>query len=176
MTKTNTNIITPISKNEIMKLRAGDEVQLSGVIYTARDSAHKRILENDIELDLDGAVIYHCGPLMEKNDWWRVVAAGPTTSTRLSKFIPKLLQKHKIRAMIGKGGLGKQAIRAMEKYGCCYLAYTGGCAALASDQITEVMDVKWLDLGMPEAIWKLKIKNLPTTVAIDTQGNNLYKK
>ncbi|OUJ19312.1 Tartrate dehydratase beta subunit/Fumarate hydratase class I C-terminal domain FumA [Methanonatronarchaeum thermophilum] len=168
-------LTTPLKTKDVKNLQVGDQVELSGKIYTARDSAHKRILNNQLDFDLDGAVIYHCGPLMKKNDGWSVVAAGPTTSTRLSKFIPKLLKKHNVRAMIGKGGLNNQAIESLKEHNSVYLAFPGGCAALAADYIEEVIDVKWLDLGMPEAVWKLKIKDFPTTVAIDTKGNKLYK-
>ncbi|ADI74511.1 hydro-lyase, Fe-S type, tartrate/fumarate subfamily, beta subunit [Methanohalobium evestigatum Z-7303] len=172
-------LYTPIDKQDIMKLNTGDIVYLTGTVLTARDEAHKRILEiaekgKNLPFELNGSVVYHCGPLMKKdNGGWDVVAAGPTTSSRMSGMTPELLEKFNVRALVGKGGM--QNVSDSMKNRCVYLAYTGGCAALAVESIKKVSNVYWLDLGMPEAVWELEIKNFgPLIVGIDAKGNDLY--
>ncbi len=172
---------TPLSETDIPEINAGDVVYISGTIYTARDEAHLRILEYDEEnktlpFELEGAVIYHCGPVMEKAaDGWKAVAAGPTTSDRMTKMTPQVLKNHRIRVLIGKGGMEGLA-ETMEDQKCVYLSYTGGCAALAADMIQEVSGVNWEDLGMPEAVWELRVENFgPLVAGIDTKGNDLFK-
>lgn len=180
---------TPLSAEDIEKLEAGDIVYISGEILTARDEAHARILEfaengEELPFSLEGAVVYHCGPLMqqtgeeyeeseEEKSGWKVVSAGPTTSGRMSKMTPLLLKAHKVRAVIGKGGM-KNVSEAM-KDKCIYLAYTGGCAALAAELIKEVKTVHWLDLGMPEAVWVLRVEKFgPLIVGIDSKGRDIF--
>lgn len=176
---------TPLSPEDVEKLDAGDIVYISGEILTARDEAHARILEFaengvDLPFSLEGAVIYHCGPLMqqtgngkEEKTGWKVVSAGPTTSGRMSKMTPPLLEAHNVRAVIGKGGM-KNVSEAM-KDKCVYLAYTGGCAALAAELIKEVKTVHWLDLGMPEAVWVLGVEEFgPLIVGIDSKGRDIF--
>nr|WP_321497654.1 FumA C-terminus/TtdB family hydratase beta subunit [uncultured Methanolobus sp.] len=170
---------TPLKKEDINKLKAGDIVYLSGTVYTARDEAHARILEmseekKELPFDLEGAVIYHCGPLMKgKDDGWEVVAAGPTTSARMSKMTPELLEIHEVRAFVGKGGMDN--VKEAMKGRSVYLAFTGGCAALAAMSIKKVTTVHWLDLGMPEAVWELKVENFgPLVVGIDSHKNDLF--
>ncbi len=172
---------TPLKKEDIKKLIAGDVVYLSGTVYTARDEAHAHILELDdrdekLPFDLEGAAIYHCGPLMVKEEEkWKAVAAGPTTSARMSGMTPKLLEKHAVCALIGKGGM--QGIVEALKDKCVYLAYTGGCAALAAGSIKKVRSVHWPQLGMPEAVWELEVERFgPLVVGIDTHGNDLFEK
>lgn len=172
---------TPLKKEDILKLDIGDVVYLTGTILTARDEAHARILEmtekgEQLPFDLEGSVIYHCGPLMQqKDEKWEVVAAGPTTSARMSKMTPQLLEKHNVLALIGKGGM-KNVTEALEG-SCVYLAFTGGCAALAAENIKDVPTVHWPDLGMPEAVWELHVENFgPLIVGIDAKGNDLFSK
>ncbi|MEZ5335043.1 MAG: FumA C-terminus/TtdB family hydratase beta subunit [Methanolobus sp.] len=173
------NLTTPLKKEDVTKLNAGDIVYISGKIYTARDEAHARILEmadegKELPFKLEGAVIYHCGPLMkEKEDGWEVVAAGPTTSARMSKMTPELLNIHEVRAFVGKGGMDNVAGSMKDK--AVYLAFTGGCAALAALSIEKVSTVHWLDLGMPEAVWELEVKEFgPLVVGIDSKDNDLF--
>lgn len=170
---------TPLKIEDVEKLNAGDIVYITGVVLTARDEAHARILEmaeqgEDLPFDLEGAAIYHCGPLMKKSDdQWEAVAAGPTTSGRMSRMTPSLLEKYDVRALIGKGGM--QNVAESLKGRCVYLASTGGCAALAVQTIGKVLDVHWLDLGMPEAVWELEVKEFgPLIVGIDSKGNDLF--
>ena len=180
---------TPLDEEDVKKLEAGDIVYISGEVLTARDEAHARILEfaekgEELPFSLEGAVVYHCGPLMqqagegkeesdEEKSGWKVVSAGPTTSGRMSKMTPLLLKAHNVRAVIGKGGM-KNVSKAM-KDKCVYLAYTGGCAALAAELIKEVKTVHWLDLGMPEAVWVLKVEEFgPLIVGIDSKGRDIF--
>ena len=172
------HLTTPLRKSDIDQLNAGDIVYLTGTVFTARDEAHARILEMEekgesLPFNLNGAVIYHCGPLMQQiEDKWKTVAAGPTTSGRMSKMTPPLLEKFDVRALIGKGGM--QNISESLKDKCVYLTYTGGCAALAAESITNVSNVHWLDLGMPEAVWELDaIEFGPLIVGIDSKGCDL---
>ncbi|WP_129599087.1 FumA C-terminus/TtdB family hydratase beta subunit [Methanohalophilus profundi] len=169
---------TPLSIEDIESLRIGDVVYISGNVFTGRDEAHTRILETPLDnmpVDLEGAAIYHCGPLMQEKQSgiWVPVAAGPTTSARMSAMTPQLLEKHNVRMLIGKGGMDNVADSMKGK--CVYLAYTGGCAALAVNSITKVCDVHWLDLGMPEAVWVLEMDEFgPLIVGIDTEGEDLF--
>ncbi|MCG7849035.1 MAG: FumA C-terminus/TtdB family hydratase beta subunit [ANME-2 cluster archaeon] len=173
------HLTTPLNLNEIMELTAGDIVYLSGTVYTARDEAHLRILEwtdegKPLPFDLEGSVVYHCGPLMqEESDGWRAVAAGPTTSARMTDMTPGLLDNYTVRAIIGKGGM--KGIAPVLKDRCVYLAYTGGCAALAVDMIKDVKGVHWLDLGMPEAVWVLEVQDFgPLIVGVDALETDLF--
>ncbi|MCQ1534957.1 fumarate hydratase [Methanosarcina sp. KYL-1] len=176
---------TPLSGEDVKKLEAGDIVYISGEILTARDEAHARILEfaengEELPFSLEGAVIYHCGPLMQQTGEgkegkpeWKVVSAGPTTSGRMSKMTPPLLEAHNVRAIIGKGGMKNVSEALKDK--CVYLAYTGGCAALAAELIKEVKTVHWLDLGMPEAVWVLRVEEFgPLIVGIDSKGRDIF--
>jgi fumarate hydratase subunit beta len=171
---------TPLKREDMEKLNAGDVIYISGEVLTARDEAHARILEMNekgetLPFSLEGTVIYHCGPLMQQTgSGWKVISAGPTTSGRMSKMTPSLLKAYEIRAIIGKGGM-KGIVSAFEN-GSVYLAYTGGCAALAAQSIKEVKDVYWLDLGMPEAVWKLRVEEFgPLIVGIDTKGKDIFE-
>jgi len=174
-------LTTPVSDADVVAIRAGDIIYLSGIIYTARDEAHLRMLEYDHEkkqlpFDLKGAVVFHCGPVMEKaRDGWRAVAAGPTTSDRMTKMTPDVLKNHDIKMLIGKGGMENLA-NVMKEQNCVYLSYTGGCAALAVDMIKNVRTVYWEDLGMPEAVWELEVEKFgPLIAGIDAHGNDLFK-
>ncbi|WP_461866299.1 FumA C-terminus/TtdB family hydratase beta subunit [Thermococcus sp.] len=163
-------LTTPLSQKDILKLRAGDVVYLSGVIYTARDMAHRRIIELGPPVDLEGAVIYHCGPVVrETGNSYEIVSAGPTTSARMNSYLEEILSLG-IRGIIGKGGMNPEPFKGR----AVYFAFTGGAGALAAKSIKRVIDVFWLDLGVPEAIWVLEVEDFPLLVAIDPHGNSLY--
>jgi len=173
---------TPISEEDVRKLKMNDVLYITGTMVTARDSAHKRALElfkegKDMPINLQGLAVFHCGPIVRKeDDKWMVIAAGPTTSTRMDLFEDEFIKAFKIRVVIGKGGMGRRTAEGMKKYGAIYGAFTGGAAVLAANAIKNVKSVKWLDLGMPEALWILEVENFgPLTVAIDTYGNNLFE-
>jgi fumarate hydratase subunit beta len=173
---------TPISEEEIRKLRVNDVLYVSGIMFTARDQAHKRTLEyfkqgKPLPLSLEGLAVFHCGPIVKKKeDMWTIVAAGPTTSTRMEIFEDEFIKNFKVRVIIGKGGMGKRTTEAMAKYGAVYGAFTGGAAILAAKAIKNVRSVEWLDLGMPEAMWILEVEQFgPLAIAIDSHGNNLFE-
>ena len=176
------NLRTPLSKEDILKLRTGDIVYLSGEIVTARDKAHQKALKDgEFPADIENGALFHAGPIAKKgsiarkdgNDW-KIVAIGPTTSSRMNSLEADFIKKFKISAIIGKGGMNSPVIEAM-KGNCVYLSMTGGCAALAAKSIKAVKDVHWPELGIPEAVWVLEVENLgPLTVAIDSEGNTIY--
>lgn len=173
---------TPISEEDIRKLRVNDTIYITGTIITARDAAHRRALElykegKKLPLNLQGLAVFHCGPIVKKEgDKWIVVAAGPTTSTRMDLFEDEFIKDFKVRVVIGKGGMGKKTTDAMKQYGAVYGAFTGGAAVLAAKAIKNVKSVEWYDLGMPEAMWILEAEDFgPLTVAIDAHGNNLFE-
>jgi fumarate hydratase subunit beta len=172
---------TPISESDSRALKAGETIYLDGVVYTGRDEVHIHALEHlekgqKIPVDFKGAALFHCGPIMKKvDDKWEVVAAGPTTSSRMNSLEPQFIEKFRPGAIIGKGGMSQPTIDAMKKFGCVYLAITGGAAVLAAKGIKSVSGVEWFELGMPEAIWIMNADNFgPLTVAIDAHGNSLF--
>jgi fumarate hydratase subunit beta len=172
---------TPISEEEIRKLKVNDTIYITGTIVTARDQAHRRALEyfkqgKPLPINLEGLAVFHCGPVVSKEgEKWVAVAAGPTTSTRMDIFEDEFIKNFKVRVVIGKGGMGKRTTDAMAKYGAVYGAFTGGAAILAAKAIKNVKGVEWLDLGTPEALWIFEVEDFgPLTVAIDSHGNNLF--
>ena len=171
---------TPLSEDDITKLKTGDIIYLSGTIYTARDRAHQRILEEGSPVELQGAVIFHAGPIIKSSGEneklnYEMVAVGPTTSTRMNPYQPDVL-KLGVKAVIGKGGMDENTASALEENNAVYLAAVGGCAALYVKSILKVNSVNWIDLGVPEAIWELEVKDFgPLVVAMDSNGNNLYE-
>lgn len=165
----------PIRDENLKELKAGDVVYLTGNILTARDQAHKRIIERGAPLDIRGAAIFHAGPIIKQNeDCYEMVAIGPTTSMRMNPYQSDVLDMGP-KIVIGKGGMDDTVRDALIRNDALYLVATGGCAALYVDAVKEIEDVNWLDLGMPEAIWNLKVKDFgPLIVAMDSEGNSLY--
>ncbi|WP_297418866.1 FumA C-terminus/TtdB family hydratase beta subunit [Thermococcus sp.] len=166
---------TPLSGEGVIKLKAGDIVHLSGTIYTARDSAHGKILSlspEELPFNPRGTVIYHCGPVVRKTPrGWEVVSAGPTTSARMNRYLGEILPLG-IRGIIGKGGMDSEPFKGR----AVYFAFTGGAGSLAAESIKRVRAVHWLDeLGIPEAIWVLEVEDFPLVVAIDAHGSSLYR-
>jgi fumarate hydratase subunit beta len=159
---------TPLGK-EVLALSAGDHVELSGIVFTARDEAHLRMMNNGIPFDPKGAAVYHCGPVIGDG---RVIAAGPTTSARMNN-ISKFLIDAGVRALIGKGGMGSAVIQQLKGKGV-YLAFTGGAAALAASHMT-LKGVYFEDLGMAEAVWIIELDHLPLTVGIDAKGGDIFE-
>lgn len=170
-------ISAPARVQELRKLKAGDSVLLSGTVYTARDAAHKRICEcldrgEKPPFDLNGSAVYYVGPTPE-HDGCCIGSAGPTTSGRMDDYSPRLLDAG-LKIMIGKGNRSKDVVRSMVQNGAVYLAAIGGAGALMAASIEEAELVCWEDLGC-EAVRRLKVKDMPLTVAIDSEGNDLYK-
>jgi len=169
-------LVTPLSTDMISTLRAGDSVVVSGQLYTARDAAHRRLLDliasgKEIPIPIEGQVIYYVGPSPAPPG--RVIgAAGPTTSYRMDPYTPKLLELG-LKAMIGKGKRSKEVIDAMVRYKAVYLAAIGGAGALMAQAVKEAQVVAYEDLG-PEAIRRLIVHKLPAVVVNDVFGNDLY--
>jgi len=172
----------PASEEDVRKLRAGDIVYVSGLLFTARDEAHLRALEwnhegKELPVKFTDGALYHCGPIMKKEgEGWKIVAAGPTTSSRMNSLEPQFLERIGARLIIGKGGMNKGVGEAMKKFGAAYLAFTGGAAVLAARCVREVRGVHWLDLGMPEAVWVLDMEEFgPLIVGMDASGGSLFE-
>ncbi len=166
----------PIKDEDLSELKAGDVVYLTGNIYTARDQAHKRILEEGAPVDIEGAVLFHAGPIVTKDDDgnYKMVAVGPTTSMRMNPYQSDVLDLG-AKIVIGKGGMDDSVREALVRNEALYVVATGGCAALYVDAVEEIESVDWLDLGMPEAMWNLKVDSFgPLIVAMDSHGNSLY--
>jgi len=173
---------TPISEEDVRKLKVNDVVYVTGTMVTARDQAHRRALEmvkdgKQIPVDLKGLAVFHCGPIVKKEgDKWIAVAAGPTTSTRMDIFEDEFIKAFGVRVIIGKGGMGRRTTEAMKKYGAVYGAFTGGAAVLAAKTIKNVRSVEWYDLGVPEAMWVFEVEDFgPLAISIDSHGNNLFE-
>lgn len=168
-------INVPIIDESIADLKIGDVISLTGNILTARDQAHKRILEKGAPRDIEGAAIFHAGPIIKKEDEkYKMVAIGPTTSMRMNPYQSDVIAMG-AKIVIGKGGMDDSVREALVENESVYVVATGGCAALYVDAVEEIESVDWLDLGMPEAIWNLKVKDFgPLIVAMDSEGNSLY--
>ena len=171
-------ITTPLTQEKLKDLRSGDEVLLSGVIYTSRDAGHKRLVEahkkgEKLPVDLKDATIYFVGPTPAKPGQ-ALGSCGPTTSYRMDAYSPYLIKECGLTGMIGKGKRGPEVIEAMKKYGAVYFGAIGGCGALLSKCIKKAEVIAYDDLGA-EAIRKLEVMDFPVIVVIDSEGNNLYE-
>lgn len=170
---------TPLTEADVRKLKLEDTVFIDGHVYGIRDATQIRIFDEGVAppTDLTGAVCIHTAPNVKKlpNGKYEKVCIGTTTSTRMNRFYPPLIQQYGVRAMIGKGGFLQDTVDAMQRLGGVYLAIVGGAAAIETMQIEEIEEVWWEDL-MPECLWKFRVKNFgPLIVAIDANGNSLYK-
>lgn len=155
---------------DFTKLKLGDKILLNGMIFTVRDKAHLFLLENDFEM-IRGSIIYHCGPIIKDR---KVIAAGPTTSSRLNQYTPGLVDKYDIKAIIGKGGMDKSVLDSIKGKAVYFSAVGGAALVYAKNMI--VQNVYKPEFGMPEAIWELVVKDLPLIVTMDAHGNSLYEK
>jgi len=176
------SLTTPLRREDVADLLVGDIVHLNGMIFTARDMAHIRIMEylrdgKQLVEDFDGAAVFHAGPAVRKVEGeWEVIVIGPTTSMRLEPYSEMLLGKLGVKAMIGKGGMGEGTREALRKHCGVYLLSPPGCAVVQSKAVSRVLRVNWLDLGIPEAVWVLEVKDFgPLIVAMDHQGSSLFK-
>lgn len=160
-------ITTPLKKEQIRKLKVGDELRLTGTIYTARDRAHQRGLPGFLK----SQIIYYCGPT--KTPKGKIIGScGPTTSARMDEFTPAALRRG-IKGMIGKGARSQEVIKNIKKYQAVYFLAFAGCGALISKYIKKASAVAYRDLG-PEAIYKLEVKDFPLIVGIDAKGRSIY--
>jgi fumarate hydratase, class I len=167
----------PITEEKIRSLNVGDVVRIDGRMYTGRDAIHKHLSDNESPVDLDGQVIYHCGPVMMKDEegQWHVKAAGPTTSIREEPYQGDIMKKFGIRAVIGKGGMGPKTLEALGEHGGVYLNAIGGAAQYYADCIKSVEGVDFMEFGIPEAMWHLEVEGFTAVVTMDSHGNSLHQ-
>ena len=169
----------PISEEQIRSLKVGDVVLITGECYTGRDAVHAHLMNNPLPagVDLKGAVLYHCGPVMlQDGDKWMVKAAGPTTSSREEPYQATIIKNFGVRAVIGKGGMGPKTLAALQEHGAVYLNGIGGAAQYYARSIDKVLGVSFLDFGIPEAMWKLHVHDFIAIVTMDAHGNSLHAK
>ena len=172
-------LTTPLDEKTVRSLKAGDQILLSGVIWTGRDQAHKRLVAlldegKNLPVDLQDQAIYFVGPCPARPGE-PIGSAGPTTSGRMDAYSPRLIKDCKLRGMIGKGGRSDAVVDAMKQYGAVYFAAAGGAGALIAQSIKKAEVIAFPNLG-PEAIHRLEVEDLPLVVAIDSDGNDLYKR
>lgn len=172
---------TPISEADIRKLKVGDTVSLSGIVVTARDAAHKLMVEESpdfIREALKGSVIYHCGPVVRKDAQgnWTFVSAGPTTSAREEPYQSTVIGEYGVRGVIGKGGMGAKTAEGLKKYGAVYFHAVGGAGTLIANSVKKVLTVHKLEeFGTPEAFWVIEVQDFPLVVTMDAHGNSLHQ-
>ena len=175
-------ISTPIQNEDLEKLEIGDIVYLDGYLITARDDVHQRLIKQHKELpvDLAGMAIFHAGPIMQELEGqkgkYKVISIGPTTSMRMEKYEKDFISQTGVKVIIGKGGMGESTAEGCQKHKAIHTVFPGGCAVLAANCVEYVERVEWLDLGMPEAMWVMRVKEFgPLIVSIDTKGQNLFE-
>ncbi len=175
-------LTTPIASKDLESLVVGDIIYLNGYLITARDDVHQRLIKQNRELpvDLKGLAIFHAGPIMQEiagqPGKYRVVSIGPTTSMRMEKYEKEFIAATGVKLIVGKGGMGPATVEGCRQHQAVHAVFPGGCAVLAATTVDEVERVEWLDLGMPEAMWVMRVKEFgPLIVSIDTQGNNLFE-
>ena len=165
----------PLTEEQMRSLRVGDIVILNGEMYTGRDAVHAYLMKNPPPVDLNGAALYHCGPVMLKHgDRWTVKAAGPTTSIREEPYQADVIKRYGVRAVIGKGGMGPKTLAALREAGAVYLNGIGGAAQFYARTIQEVLGVNLIEFGIPEAMWHLKVNGFAAIVTMDSHGNSLH--
>ena len=174
MTELKLNV--PMDNSKMVKVRAGDILYVTGDIAIARDQAHKKLLDTFLP-DLTGLPIFHCGPIAKRiGEEWKIVAGGPTTSTRMDWLTPPILERYRTKIIIGKGGLGEVGKKGLANFGAVYAEFTGGASALAVSKIVRVKKRLLEDLGPTELVWIWEVKDFgPLLVTQDHQGNDLKK-
>jgi len=167
----------PITDEQVRSLKVGDVVLVSGRMFTGRDQVHHHLMHHEPPVDLRGAVLYHCGPVVVKEgeDRWRVTAAGPTTSIREEPYQAEILERYGVRVVIGKGGMGPKTLAGLKASGAVYLNAVGGAAQFYARCIDRVAGVSLLQFGTPEAMWHLDVTEFPAIVTMDAHGNSLHK-
>ncbi|MGA3187335.1 MAG: fumarate hydratase [Bryobacteraceae bacterium] len=165
----------PLTEEQVRMLKVGDVVLISGEMFTGRDAVHAYLMKNPPPVDLHGAVLYHCGPVMLKEgETWTVKAAGPTTSIREEPYQAHVIREYGVRAVIGKGGMGKKTLAALKECGAVYLNGIGGAAQYYARSIEKVLGVNLMEFGVPEAMWHLRVNNFVAIVTMDAHGNSLH--
>jgi fumarate hydratase class I len=165
----------PVTEEAIRKLKVGDVVLITGEMFTGRDAVHAHLMKHAPPVDLNGSVLYHCGPVvLQQGDQWVVKAAGPTTSIREEPYQADVIRKYGVRAVIGKGGMGAKTLAALKECGAVYLNAIGGAAQYYARTIQQVLDVHLIEFGTPEAMWHLRVKDFAAIVTMDSHGNSLH--
>ena len=168
-------LTAPIGEAAVRALKVGDVVLIDGEMYTGRDNLHAWLMKNPPPVDLHGAVLYHCGPVMLKQgERWTVKAAGPTTSSREEPYQAEVIRRYGVRAVIGKGGMGPKTLAALREYGAVYLNAIGGAAQYYARTVEEVLGVHLMEFGIPEAMWHLRVHGFAAIVTMDAHGNSLH--
>ncbi len=176
-----TSLTFPFTEAQVRALKVGEEVLISGVVFTGRDAVHKYLHEGGAlppGVSLRDGIIYHCGPVMMKqpDGSYQCTAAGPTTSIREEPYQWQIIRDFGVRGVIGKGGMGEKTLAACKEHGCVYLHAIGGAAQVLAECVKRVRNVYFAEeFGSPEAIWELEIENFPAVVTIDAHGNSLHK-
>ena len=176
-----TSLTVPFTEAQVRALKVGDEVSISGIVFTGRDAVHKYLHEGGAlppGVSLRDGIIYHCGPVMMKqpDGSYKCTAAGPTTSIREEPYQWQIIRDFGVRGVIGKGGMGDKTLAACKEHGCVYLHAIGGAAQVLAECVKKVRNVYLAEeFGSPEAIWELEIENFPAVVTIDAHGNSLHK-
>jgi fumarate hydratase class I len=172
----------PLTKQDVLKLKVGDMVLINGQIVTGRDKLHKYLfnkkpLREQIPFNLEGTVLYHCGPIIKKTPkGYKLVAGGPTTSMRVEMYERRIISEYGLRGVMGKGGMGMQTLKALKENGCVYLHTIGGAAAYLAERVKRVAGVwKLEEFGMTEAMWILEVKDFPAIVTMDAHGRSLHE-
>ena len=172
---------TPVQEQAVRALKVGDQVSISGIIFTGRDAVHKYLHEGGelpAEVNLRDGILYHCGPVVVKDEQgiWKATAAGPTTSIREEPYQADIIEKFGIRGVIGKGGMGDKTSNACAQHGCVYLHAIGGAAQVLAECIKRVRGVHFMErFGAPEAIWEFEVENFPAVVTMDAHGGSLHR-
>jgi len=169
-------LTAPISEEQIRAVHVGDVVMVSGRVYTGRDAVHTYLMKHEPPVDLRGAVLYHCGPVVVQQDaGWKVTAAGPTTSIREEPYQADIIRRYGVRAVIGKGGMGAKTLAALKDHGAVYLNAIGGAAQFYARCIERTDGVSLMEFGTPEAMWHLWMRDFPAIVTMDAHSNSLHK-
>ena len=167
----------PLTEAKVREVKVGDMVVINGPLYTGRDQVHHYLMSHDSPVDLQGAVLYHCGPvILKQGDGWRVTAAGPTTSMREEPYQGEIIKKFGIRAVMGKGGMGAKTLAVLKEHGAIYLNAIGGAAQYYARAIKKVHGMHLEEFGTPEAIWHFEVENFPAICTMDAHGNSLHEK
>jgi fumarate hydratase, class I len=165
----------PLTEAQMRALKVGDVVLISGEMFTGRDNVHSYLMKNPPPVDLNGAVLYHCGPVMlQEGGEWRVKAAGPTTSIREEPYQADVIKRYGVRAVIGKGGMGRKTLDALQEFGAVYLNGIGGAAQYYARTVEKVLGVSLLEFGIPEAMWHIRVHQFLAIVTMDAHGNSLH--
>jgi len=165
----------PLSEEAMRALKVGDVVLIRGEVFTGRDNVHAYLMKNPPPVDLRGAVLYHCGPVMLKQgDEWVVKAAGPTTSSREEPYQGDIIRRYGVRAVVGKGGMGPRTLAALKDTGAVYLNAIGGAAQYYARTVEKVLGVHLMEFGIPEAMWHLRVRDFAAIVTMDASGNSLH--